>query len=209
MKDAVELITKYLSYSKAPCVTSSFQIDGVVLLDLVRRIAPGIPVLLVDTAHLFPETHAFGHELAARWGLNVVTLRAKEPRIGLWQRDSNMCCTHNKVAPLFEALQGHDIWFAALRREQSPSRAALEEVARFVLPCGHVLKKISPLARWSGEAIWDYVRSHDLPIPPLHAAGYTSVGCVPCTSRPADLSDPRSGRWRGERRECGIHVAAR
>ena len=208
MRDALELISKYLSSAKAPCVTSSFQIEGVVLLDMLRGLAPDIPVLLIDTAHLFPETHAFGNELAVRWRLNIVTLRAKEPIVGLWQRDTNACCARHKVAPLFEALEYHDVWFAALRREQSPSRAALAEAAPFPLPSGHTLEKVCPLATWSRDDIWEYARTRDLPVPPLYDAGYTSIGCVPCTSLPTDPSKPRSGRWFGEKLECGIHVAA-
>ena len=209
MKAALELITNYLSSARAPCVTSSFQIEGVVLLDMLRRIAPHIPVLFVDTAHLFPETQAFSAALVARWNLNLVTLRAREPIVGLWRYDSNACCATNKVAPLFEALEDYDVWFAGLRREQSASRATLAEVETFALPSGRVLEKVCPLATWSSGGVWEYVRKHDLPVPPLYEAGYTSIGCVPCTSLPTDPSNPRSGRWCGEKLECGIHVAAR
>ena len=90
------------------------------------------------------------------------------------------------MEPLFAALEAYDAWFAGMRRDQSPSRANLEEEANFTLPSGKVMRKISPLARWSTADVQEYVRRHDIPLPPLYARGYTSIGCEPCTSVPSD-----------------------
>ena len=180
-----------------------------VLLHLLRAVNPDIPVLFLDTVHHFPETYAYRDELAERWGLNLVTLRADVPAPGLWQESTTACCARHKVGPLFAALARHDVWFTGLRREQSPSRASLGEVEPFTLPDGQVLQKVSPLARWTTKEVWSYAKAHDIPLLPLYARGYTSIGCEPCTTLPSDPSNERSGRWGGQKLECGIHLQAR
>ena len=137
---------------------------------MLREIAPDIPVLFLDTVHHFPQTIAYRDELAARWGLNLVTLRAAEPQPGLWQQDTKACCGKHKVEPLFGALANYDVWFTGLRRGQSASRAALEEVEPFRLPDGQVLRKVSPLAAWSTKEVWAYAKAHDIPLLPLYDA---------------------------------------
>jgi phosphoadenosine phosphosulfate reductase len=206
MTRAEQLIAEQISTQASPCVTSSFQAECVVLLHLLRRVQPAMPVLFLDTVHHFPETLAYRDELTARWGLNLVVLRAEEPRPGLWRDDAHACCARHKVEPLFSALEGYDVWFTGLRREQSPSRAALEEVESFTLPTGRMLRKVSPLAHWTTKDVWTYAKAHEIPLLSLYDRGYTSIGCEPCTSLPLDPANPRSGRWRGEKLECGIHL---
>ena len=206
MTDARELIAEELATARAPGVTSSFQAECVVLVHMLREIAPRIPVLFLDTVHHFEQTLTYRDELVHRWGLNLVTLRAAEPAPGLWQEDTHACCARHKVQPLFAALAGYDVWFTGLRREQSPSRANLAEVEPFALPSGQVLRKVSPLAAWTTRDVWQYARAHGIPLLPLYEAGYTSIGCEPCTSLPSDPSNQRSGRWNGQKLECGIHV---
>ena len=203
------LIASVLTTAKAPCVTSAFQAEGVVLIHMLRAFVPQIPVIFLDTVHHFAETSVYRDALAREWNLNVVTLRAEHPAPGLWRRDTNACCRRHKVAPLFAALGAHDCWFTGLRRDQSSSRAAVSEVERFTLPSGEVLQKVSPLVRWSSREVWEYARAHAIPLHPLYDRGYPSIGCEPCTSIPVDPLNPRSGRWRGQKLECGIHVAAR
>jgi len=205
----VDLISAELAAARAPCVTSSFQAECVVLVHLLRDRMPDIPVLFLDTVHHFAETEAYRDELTARWGLNLVTLRAADPKKGLWQEDTTACCARHKVGPLFGALEAYDAWFTALRREQSPSRASLAEVEPFRLPSGKVLRKISPLAGWTARDVWAYADAHEIPLLPLYSAGYTSIGCEPCTTRPLDPSNARSGRWAGRKLECGIHIEAK
>ena len=206
MSDAQELIAQHLVEPGLPCVTSSFQAECVVLVHMLRRVRPQIPVLFLDTVHHFPETMRYRDELTARWNLNLITLRATEPAPGLWRESTSACCARHKVEPLFSALGTYDVWFTGLRRQQSASRANLAEVEPFTLPSGKVLQKISPLAAWTTRAVWDYAKAHDIPLLPLYEQGYTSIGCEPCTSLPLDPGNDRSGRWGGQKLECGIHI---
>ena len=208
MSDMPSILARELDAGGAPCVTSSFQAECVVLVHMLQQIRPGLPVLFLDTVHHFPETYAYRDQLAERWKLNLVNLRAEQPAIGLWQESTQACCARHKVEPLFRALQDYDLWFTGLRREQSPSRANLQEVEPFALPTGKTLRKISPLAAWTTREVWSYAKAHEIPLLPLYAQGYTSIGCEPCTSLPLDPSNERSGRWAGQKLECGIHIQA-
>jgi len=167
-------------------------------------------VLFLDTFHHFPQTLAYRDELTARWTLNLINLRAAAPDVGLWQRESTQaCCARHKVEPLFSALEGYDTWFTALRRDQSPSRASLQESEPFRLPSGKQIQRVAPIASWTARDVWRYAKANDIPLLPLYELGYTSIGCEPCTTLPMDPSNPRSGRWQGEKLECGIHIEAK
>jgi phosphoadenosine phosphosulfate reductase len=203
---ALELVAAEVESATAPCVTSSFQAECVVLVHMLQQVRPRIPVLFLDTVHHFPQTLAYRDEIASKWGLNLITLRAAEPAPGLWQQDLKACCGKHKVQPLFGALEHHDTWFTGLRRDQSPTRASLEPIESFMLPTGTRLRKISPLAHWSTKDVWTYAKAHQIPLLPLYELGYTSIGCEPCTSLPLDPSNDRSGRWGGQKLECGIHL---
>ncbi len=202
----IACIDEQLAAAQSPCMTSSFQAGGVVLLHLLRAFNRDVPILFLDTVHHFAETYAYRDELARRWRLNVITIRAAEPQPGLWRTNTQACCARHKVAPLFAALEPHDVWFTGLRRDQSPSRTNIPEVDSFVLPSGTVLRKVNPLVSWTTSEIFDYAVNHGIPLLPLYDAGYTSVGCEPCTSLPIDPDRPRSGRWGGDKLECGIHL---
>jgi phosphoadenosine phosphosulfate reductase len=204
--DATALIADRLAAAERPCVTSSFQAECVVLVHLLTRVLPDIPVLFIDTYHHFAETYAYRNQLRREWALNVVDVRAPVAAPGQWRTSVDACCARHKVGPLFAALQAHDVWFTALRREQSPSRAQLAEVAPFRLPSGKTLEKVSPLAAWTTGDVEGYARAHDIPLLPLYARGYASIGCEPCTIPPPIPGDPRSGRWDGKKLECGIHL---
>jgi phosphoadenosine phosphosulfate reductase len=208
MTATAALIAEQLETAQAPCVTASFQAECVVLVHMLRELAPDIPVLFLDTVHHFPQTLEYRDQLVERWNLNLVTLRAAQPSPGLWQQDTRACCDRHKVEPLFAALAQHDVWFTGLRRQQSPSRAALPEVEPFRLPRGVDIRKVSPLAAWTTREVWAYAKAHDIPLLPLYELGYTSVGCEPCTTLPVDPSNERSGRWQGQKLECGIHIQA-
>jgi len=203
---ARELVAAEVESAAAPCVTSSFQAECVVLVHMLQQVRPRIPVLFLDTVHHFPQTLAYRDEIASKWGLNLITLRAAEPAPGLWQQDLKACCGKHKVQPLFGALEHHDTWFTGLRRDQSPTRATLEPIDSFTLPTGKALRKISPLAHWRTKDVWTYAKAHQIPLLPLYELGYTSIGCEPCTSLPLDPSNDRSGRWGGQKLECGIHL---
>lgn len=210
-----DLIRSVLNDSKSPCVTSSFQADCVALLHLVTQEAPGIPVLFLETGYHFAETYAYRNEIAERLRLNLVNVSAastvaeQEARFGrLFETAPDQCCKLRKVEPLFGALENHDVWFTALRREQSPTRANLQPVEDFRLPSGRTIRKVSPLADWTWPEVWRYVKAQGLPVMPLYDQGYTSIGCEPCTAKPVDPENLRSGRWAGRKLECGIHIQA-
>ena len=203
-------ISGVLVNTDKPCITSSFQAECMVLTHMLRELKRDIPVLFLDTFHHFAETLKYRDEMTRAWGLNLINLRAAEPRVGLWQQESTeACCARHKVGPLFSALEGYDTWFTALRRDQSPSRANLQEVEPFKLPSGKIIQRVAPLATWTAKDVWAYARQHGIPLLPLYDLGFTSIGCEPCTSLPPDPDNPRSGRWQGQKLECGIHIQAK
>jgi phosphoadenosine phosphosulfate reductase len=204
--EAARLISNTLETAKFPCLTCSFQAEDVVVLHMLREVQPAIPVLFLDTVHHFAETYAYRDALARDWKLNLINLRAAEPAPGLWQTSTDACCARHKVGPLFTALEGYDVWFTGLRRQQSVSRATLAEVETFRLPSARTITKVSVLAAWTTKDVWMYAKAHDIPLLALYDLGYTSIGCEPCTSLPLDPLNPRSGRWQGQKLECGIHI---
>jgi len=151
--------------------------------------------------------------MAREWKLNLInvlpeiTVAEQESQFGILnQTDASRCCRIRKVKPLFDTLESYALWFTGLRREQAKSRASLHEVDNFTLPSGKTIRKISPLTEWTAKDVWAYAGRHEIPLVDLYDKGYTSIGCEPCTSLPADPNDPRSGRWGGQKQECGIHL---
>ena len=213
---AEELIRQQLAATGLPCVTSSFQSECVVLVDMIRRQRPEIPVLFLETGYHFPETLTYRDQLTADWNLKLTNLEAKqsvadqESQFGILnQTNPKQCCQLRKVEPLFGGLQNYDVWFTALRRDQSPTRANLQFVEEFKLPTGKALQKIAPLADWTTKDVYQYMQKFGIPELSLYDQGYTSIGCAPCTAKPLDPNDPRSGRWAGQGKiECGIHIGA-
>jgi phosphoadenosine phosphosulfate reductase len=213
---AEELIQQQLGNAGIPCVTSSFQNECVVLVDMIRRQRPNMPVLFLETGYHFPETLAYRDKMAADWKLNLFNLEAKqsvaaqESQFGILnQTNPKQCCQLRKVEPLFGGLQNYDTWFTALRRDQSPTRANLQFVEDFALPTGKHLQKVAPLADWTTRDVYQYMQKFGIPEMSLYDQGYTSIGCAPCTAKPLDPNDPRSGRWAGQNKiECGIHIGA-
>jgi phosphoadenosine phosphosulfate reductase len=210
------LIREQLAQGGLPCVTSSFQAECVALVHLLVNEKPDVPVLFLDTGYHFDETYTYRDFITESMRLNLVNLRAQrsvgeqEAEHGrLYESAPDRCCGFRKVEPLFAGLAEFDVWFTALRREQSPTRANLEHVESFKLPSGKTLRKISPLALWSNKEVWQYLKQNGIPVLPLYDAGYTSIGCRPCTSLPIDPENLRSGRWGGRQKlECGIHIQA-
>lgn len=199
--------------SGAPCFTCSFQAEDMIVLDLLRKRVPDIPVLFLDTGYHFAETYAYRDKMVADWKLNLRNLTAKqtvaaqEAEFGILNRtDPGKCCQLRKVEPLFAALQDYDLWFTGLRREQSLTRKNLKLLEHHALPTGKALLKVSPLAAWTWGDIWKYTADNKIAFLPLYDAGYRSIGCEPCTAIPKEGADPRSGRWGGAKLECGIHT---
>ena len=197
------------------CLTCSFQAEDVLLLHLTRELRPNIPVLFLDTGYHFADVYTYRDRIAADWNLNLInlspanTVAQQETEHGmLHQHAPDRCCALRKVEPLFEAVARYKVWLTGLRREQARSRTALEEAANFTLPSGVTVRKLSPFADWTTRDVWQLCEWFSIPLLPLYALGYSSIGCEPCTSLPTDPNDPRSGRWAGKKVECGIHIEA-
>jgi len=195
------------------CFTCSFQAEDVVVLHLLRKRLPDIPVLFLETGYHFPETYEFRDQLTRHWRLNLVnvvpqqTVEEQESAFGiLYRSEPTKCCQLRKVDPLFEALEPFETWFTGLRREQSITRKNLKKAELHRLPAGKLLTKVSPLADWSWGQVWEYTGAHKLAYLPQYDQGYLSIGCQPCTAIPDDPGNPRSGRWGGRKLECGIHT---
>ncbi|XWN33308.1 MAG: phosphoadenylyl-sulfate reductase [Devosia sp.] len=189
-------------------VLSSFGADSAALLHMVADAAPHLPVLFLETGKHFAETLTHRRALADRLGLNVVDVRpdaatvtGADPDGTLHASNPDACCGLRKVAPLENVLQGYDAWITGRRRHQTFARHAMP-----VFEADGPRTKVNPMARWSQDEVDTYLFEHDLPSHPLVADGYPSIGCAPCTHRPADGTDARDGRWQGlQKTECGIH----
>jgi len=188
-------------------MSSSFQTQSVPLLHMVHRVAPGLPVLFLDTGFHFPETLEFRDRLVDMWGLNLVVVRAqRSARLDLGPRpfavDPDRCCHVNKVEPMKAALEGRDAWISGIRKDQTSVRSG----AAVVQENEDGIVRIHPLLDWTEQDVRTYLHIHELPAHPLLDRGYTSVGCAPCT-RPVQIDqDSRAGRWEGRAKtECGLH----
>lgn len=195
------------------CVTCSFQAEDMIVVDMLRKKLPDIPVLFLDTGYHFAATYEFRDRMAREWSLNLVnmlprqTVAQQESEFGiLYQSNPTQCCQLRKVEPLMRSLEPYQIWFTGLRREQSPTRKNLKKVEEHRLPSGSTLLKVSPLVDWTWAQVWGYVGQKQLDYLPLYDQGYLSIGCEPCTALPDDPNNPRSGRWGGKKLECGIHT---
>ncbi len=214
VREAHELVAREIAAAAGDIVvTNSFQAEDMVLLHMVREILPDVPVVFLDTGYHFAEVYEYRDRMAAEWGMKLInllpetTVAEQESMFGILnQSDPGKCCGMRKVKPLFASLENYAMWFTGLRREQAKSRASLHEVDDFTLPTGKKIRKVSPLTEWSTKDVWTYAAEHNIPLLKLYDKGYTSIGCEPCTSLPLDPNDPRSGRWAGQKQECGIHI---
>jgi len=195
------------------CLTSSFQAEDMVVTHLLRTRTPDFAVLFLDTGYHFSETYEYRDRMTEQWSLNLVnalpaqTVAEQESELGiLYRSEPTRCCQLRKVEPLMRTLEPFDVWFTGLRREQSPTRRNLKKVELHRLPTGRSLWKVSLLADWNWERVWQYANANGIPHLPQYDEGYLSIGCQPCTALPSDPNNPRSGRWGGTKLECGIHT---
>ena len=199
-------------------VLTSFQREGVVILDLVMQAAPRMPVLTIDTGRLPEATFQIIDEVERRYGIKVERIMPDAAEVSsMVERHGRdlfreavamrmLCCNVRKVRPLARRMHGVAAFFNGMRRAQSESRADIEVFDRSGPPV-----KISPLADWTTEHVAQYTLEHRLPEHPLYAAGYSSIGCDPCTRAVAAGEDERAGRWWWEldaAKECGLHFSA-
>ena len=185
----------------------SFQKEESVLLDLLFGVDSSARVFAIDTHHLFPETYELWREVEARYDTKIEVFAGLSPeevaaRHGeeLWARKPDLYLAIAKVEPLARALGGLDCWITGVRRDQSPTRA---DAPRLGWDEKHELWKASPLADWSDDDCWAYIRDRGLPYNPLHDRGYASIGDTHSTLP----GEGREGRWAGsDRTECGLHT---
>ncbi|GAA4859662.1 phosphoadenylyl-sulfate reductase [Saccharopolyspora rosea] len=182
-----------------------------VLVDLAAKAKPGVDVLFLETGYHFAETLGTRDAVAQVYGVTIVnaepdqTVAEQDASEGprLYERDPNRCCFLRKVVPLRRTLSRYEAWVTGVRRVEAPTRANTPIVT---WDDRNGLVKINPLAAWSDEDMDNYITEHDVLVNPLVPAGYPSIGCQPCTSKPAPGADPRSGRWAGTAKtECGLH----
>ncbi|WP_411503883.1 phosphoadenylyl-sulfate reductase [Brevibacillus centrosporus] len=205
------LVTAVENYASGLVLASSFGAEDVVLIDMLHKLAPTIPVFYLDTNKHFNETYDTRDRLQERYGtifiqvLPQLTLEEQAQQHGdkLWEREPNLCCEIRKVEPLKRVLSQYQAWVTGIRREQAPTRANAKKVEwdeKFNLV------KFNPLADWTERQVWEYIHVNDVPYNPLHDRNFPSIGCSVCTRAVLPGQDPRSGRWAGhEKTECGLH----
>jgi phosphoadenosine phosphosulfate reductase len=200
-------------------LVSSFGVEDMVLLDLLVRLERRPRVVTLDTGRLPEETYALMDASRERYGIDLEVyapeagavedlIRRQGPNLMYRSIQNRLtCCEIRKVSPLNRALASADGWITGLRRDQTPGRKGVKKLG---VDLEHgLIWKAAPLADWTSDQVWDYVRREEVPYNALHDAGYPSIGCEPCTRAVVPGDDPRSGRWWWEQngsRECGLHV---
>ena len=183
-----------------------------VLVDLAAKARPGVDILFLDTGYHFPETIGTRDAVAATYDIHLVnivpeqTVAEHEAEHGpnLCARNAGLQGRLRKVEPLRKALLGYSAWVTGIRRVESWTRAKAPLIS-FDEQFG--LVKVNPIAAWSDEDMEAYIKANAILVNPLLEEGYTSIGCAPCTSKPAPGADKRSGRWAGSNHtECGLHT---
>jgi len=184
-----------------------------VLVDLAAKVRPGVDVLFLDTGYHFVETIGTRDAVEAVYDINVVNVTpensvAKQDELfgkDLFAREPNECCRMRKVEPLTKALRGYTAWVTGIRRVEAPTRANAPLIS---WDKAFGLVKINPIAAWTDEDMQNYIDANDVLVNPLVFEGYPSIGCAPCTAKPLEGADPRSGRWAGtSKTECGLHAS--
>jgi phosphoadenosine phosphosulfate reductase len=221
--DAARVLLVRIAREHAPAIfTTSFGAEDMVLFDLIAADADPtlktIAIATLDTGRLPDETYQLWQQATERYRRRVDAYFPAAAEVEQFVRihginafyDSvsqrKTCCHIRKVEPLGRALAGRRAWITGLRRAQAASRAALEVEAH---DAEHDLLKVSPLADWSEADVWAYLAARDVPVNALHAKGYPSIGCAPCTRAVQPGEDQRAGRWwweNADAKECGLHV---
>jgi phosphoadenosine phosphosulfate reductase len=220
---ALEIVTWALeNYQPRLGLACSFQAEESVLIDMMHRVrGSDFRIFALDTGRLNQETYDCMDAIRKRYGVGVevyfpdavkVQEMVRSHGLNLFYNSVDLrklCCGVRKVEPLNRALKDLDAWMTGLRREQAATRA---EVRKIELDEDHDnIVKVNPLADWSYNEVWQYIRSHNVPYNRLHRQGYPSIGCAPCTRAVKPGEDARAGRWWWENpdtRECGLHVSS-
>jgi phosphoadenosine phosphosulfate reductase len=178
----------------------SFQKEETVLLDMLFGLEPKARVFAIDTHYLFPETYELWREVERRYGTTIERFEGGPVEDGLWEMKPDLYLAIAKLEPLNRALLDLDCWITGIRRDQSPTRGG---AAKLGWDETHELWKANPLAGWSDDDCWAYIRERELPYNALHDCGYASIGDTHSTIP----GEGRQGRWAGTgRTECGLHT---
>lgn len=189
----------------------SFGAEDVVLVDMIQKLRPGTDIFYLDTDFHFQETYDVRDELEAHYGIKFIQVKpaltpeeqAEKHGDELWKSEPNVCCNIRKVEPLTQILSKYEAWITGIRRDQAPTRANAKKV-EYDTKFG--LVKFNPIASWTSEDVWDYIRTNNVIYNRLHDNHYPSIGCEHCTRQVMPGEDPRAGRWSGsEKTECGLH----
>ncbi len=190
----------------------SFGAEDVALVDMIARIDRSVPIFYLDTDYLFPETLEVRDRIVAKYGVRVIAARplltieeqSAQHGADLFGRQPDLCCKIRKVEPLKRHLGDYRAWITGIRRDQAPTRANAGLVEWDKL---FNLVKLNPLAKWTWQDVWAYIRANDVPYNVLHDRNYPSIGCWPCTREVKPGEDPRAGRWANfAKKECGLHT---
>ena len=184
-----------------PSLTLASSMQDAVLIDIAHKIDPDIDVFFIDTGLHFEETWDTLRAVEAKYGIEVRIVKKDEKN---WKElDPDHCCEQAKVDGLNDALAGREAWLTALKRVDAVTRVEVPVIGRDK----RGLVKLNPLAAWTDDDVYGYAADHGVPVNPLVAKGYLSIGCAPCTVPVAPGQHPRSGRWAGtDKTECGLHT---
>jgi phosphoadenosine phosphosulfate reductase len=208
--DAVELLRWADAHFGGEYVVASNMQDAV-LIDMAAKVRPGVDVLFLDTGYHFAETIGTRDAVSDVYDINVInvtpehSVAEQDALLGknLFAREPNECCRMRKVEPLSKALSGYSAWVTGIRRVEAPTRANAPLIS---FDAAFGLVKINPMAAWTDDDVHEYIEANGVLVNPLVFDGYPSIGCAPCTAKPLDGADPRSGRWQGTGKvECGLH----
>ncbi|MDR2962305.1 MAG: phosphoadenylyl-sulfate reductase [Bacteroidales bacterium] len=214
-----EILLEYFltQYGNRIALASSFGLEDQVLADMILKINPSARIFTIDTGRLFPETYSLIARTRERYGANVDVYFPENTSVETFVNTNGInafyesvekrknCCRVRKIEPLLRALSTVDAWICGLRAEQSVTRTAIQPVE---WDEANNLLKINPLAAWTEDDVWDYIKAHNVPYNKLHRQGFPSIGCQPCTRAIAEGEDIRAGRWwweNPEHKECGLH----
>ena len=219
-KSATEIVQYFVDNHKGKvALGSSLGAEDQVLTDMLVKADKSVNIFTLDTGRMFPETYSVLDETNKKYEINInvffpdrqeVEKMVAEKGINLFYNsieNRKLCCKVRKTQPLKRALQGVDVWFTGLRKDQSVTRFFTQLVE---WDEGHQLLKVNPLLSWTEKQVWAYIKENNIPYNQLHDKGFPSIGCQPCTRAIEKGEDVRAGRWwweAPEHKECGLHVS--
>ncbi len=200
------------TFGNAVAISTAFGAEGMAIIDIASHVSKDYRVFTVDTEFLFPETYNLIDRIEEKYEIKVervfslLSPEKQESAYGpeLWARDADQCCNLRKVEPLRRQLKELSAWITGIRRDQTSSRKSAGKVE---WDTKFELVKVNPIADWTTQQVWRYLREHGVPYNALHDQNYPSIGCTHCTRAVRPGEDPRAGRWpHSNKTECGLHI---